>query len=635
MLGDPERDAQLTGMRAWLQMAAGDVEPAACATTWRRAADIELRLGALEIGVVHLNVLVRAHFAAGAWDRGHRASPSARSRSAQSSRTSPRACSCGGRRRSSRARAATSRRSTRSPPAPRQEPTDAPDRVLAVGVARALKHAPRGERAAGPRRARARRRAHAQRRDRRAGLLALAAPVRRRADRARPAAEDADRFLARHEQLAAARDHAPRRPGSPSSAAAWSPRTATATPPSARSPPRSSSPSRSTARTSSRTPGSRSASSCAASAAAAARPTSSSPRAPRSSSSRPRPPSPAATASSAPPASAASSATTPSALTPQEITVAAARRLRALQPRGRQRPAAQRQDRRGPPHPDLREARHLLARTARRPPVTNPWRTTLLAGSASYLDAGSIVAGAVGLPLWTEHFGFGTSVRRADRRVQLQRHLSAGVGALVGGWLCDKLGRRRVYQWDLLLYAFGLLWIIFATEPWMLVFGYVFTGLAVGVDVPASWTLIAEAAPKGAHGRHGGDGADAVADRPARRAADRPRARRRRPARRAADLRPPARALARRLVPATKARRVTAVGESRRRTRGSRSRASSSSRRKPFRHAARDAHRDVRPVEPARRHERLLPAVHPHAPSARRRRPRASRSTRCCSCSPA
>ena len=48
------------------------------------------------------------------------------------------------------------------------------------------------------------------------------------------------------------------------------------------------------------------------------------------------------------------------------------------------------------------------------------------------------------------------------------------------------LGRSRVYQWDLLLYAFGLLWIIFATEPWMLVFGYVFAGLAVGVDVPAS-----------------------------------------------------------------------------------------------------------------------------------------------------
>src|SRR5215470_9470825 len=52
------------------------------------------------------------------------------------------------------------------------------------------------------------------------------------------------------------------------------------------------------------------------------------------------------------------------------------------------------------------------------------WRSTILAGLASYVDAGSIVAGAA--------------------------------------------------------------------------------GLAVGADVPASWTLIAEIAPKGARGRHSG-----------------------------------------------------------------------------------------------------------------------------------
>src|SRR5262249_8393077 len=35
-------------------------------------------------------------------------------------------------------------------------------------------------------------------------------------------------------------------------------------------------------------------------------------------------------------------------------------------------------------------------------------------------------------------------------------------------------------------------------------FGYVCTGLAVGADVPASWTLIAESAPRGLRGRHTG-----------------------------------------------------------------------------------------------------------------------------------
>ena len=82
--------------------------------------------------------------------------------------------------------------------------------------------------------------------------------------------------------------------------------------------------------------------------------------------------------------------------------------------------------------------------------------------------------------------------------------ISAGVGAPIGGWLCDQFGRKRIYQWDLLVYAFGLLWIIFAQEAWMLVVGLVIAGLAVGADVPASWTLITESAPNKARGRHAG-----------------------------------------------------------------------------------------------------------------------------------
>jgi len=41
---------------------------------------------------------------------------------------------------------------------------------------------------------------------------------------------------------------------------------------------------------------------------------------------------------------------------------------------------------------------------------------------------------------------------------------SAGVGALVGGWLCDQFGRKRIYQRDLLVYVFDLLWSIFAQD---------------------------------------------------------------------------------------------------------------------------------------------------------------------------
>jgi inositol transporter-like SP family MFS transporter len=131
------------------------------------------------------------------------------------------------------------------------------------------------------------------------------------------------------------------------------------------------------------------------------------------------------------------------------------------------------------------------------------WRNTILAGLANYIDAGSIVAGAAGLTLWTKLFGLSSGFVGFIGAFS-SNAISAGVGALIGGWLCDRLGRKRIYQWDLLVYAFGLLWIIFAQAPWMLVFGYILAGLAVGADVPASWTLIAETAPAKARGRLAG-----------------------------------------------------------------------------------------------------------------------------------
>jgi inositol transporter-like SP family MFS transporter len=131
------------------------------------------------------------------------------------------------------------------------------------------------------------------------------------------------------------------------------------------------------------------------------------------------------------------------------------------------------------------------------------WRKTGLAAMANYIDAGSIVAGAVSLPIWAKQFGFG------DDFVSLlgamsSNAISAGIGALIGGRICDLYGRKRIYQYDLLLYAFGALWIVFAQAPWMLLFGYFIVGLTVGADVPASWTLITETAPAKIRGRLAG-----------------------------------------------------------------------------------------------------------------------------------
>jgi inositol transporter-like SP family MFS transporter len=134
---------------------------------------------------------------------------------------------------------------------------------------------------------------------------------------------------------------------------------------------------------------------------------------------------------------------------------------------------------------------------------TERWRRTLLAAMANYIDAGSIVAGAVALPIWAEHFGFGSSFVSFLGAFS-SNAIAAGLGALAGGRICDLLGRKRIYQWDLLLYAFGTLWIIFAAQAWMLLVGFFIVGLTVGADVPASWTLITETAPNERRGRFAG-----------------------------------------------------------------------------------------------------------------------------------
>jgi len=131
------------------------------------------------------------------------------------------------------------------------------------------------------------------------------------------------------------------------------------------------------------------------------------------------------------------------------------------------------------------------------------WRNTILAGLANYIDAGSIVSGSAALALWASAYALSPTFIGVLGAFSANA-ISAGVGALVGGRLCDLFGRKKIYQYDMLFYAFGMLWLVFAVQPWMIVVGFILVGLAVGADIPASWSLIAEMAPSGERGKHSG-----------------------------------------------------------------------------------------------------------------------------------
>ena len=121
----------------------------------------------------------------------------------------------------------------------------------------------------------------------------------------------------------------------------------------------------------------------------------------------------------------------------------------------------------------------------------------------SYIDAGSIVAGAAGLSLWQAYLGM-DGLQLGLLASLSSNAASAAVGALIGGRLCDAYGRKFVYTYDLLVYIVGMLLIVFAFNFPMLLIGYIIVGLGVGADVVASWTLIAEQAPAKDRAKHCG-----------------------------------------------------------------------------------------------------------------------------------
>jgi MFS family permease len=73
--------------------------------------------------------------------------------------------------------------------------------------------------------------------------------------------------------------------------------------------------------------------------------------------------------------------------------------------------------------------------------------------------------------------------------------MAGGVFGLLGGYLTDRLGRRRVLTWSILLYAFSALAAGFSTTIWMLLFFRCTTFIGVCVEFVAAVAWLAELFP--------------------------------------------------------------------------------------------------------------------------------------------
>lgn len=118
-------------------------------------------------------------------------------------------------------------------------------------------------------------------------------------------------------------------------------------------------------------------------------------------------------------------------------------------------------------------------------------KSTIAVSLTNYLDAGAIVAGAAGLSLWQNYLGLNEG-HLGWLNALSANAFGAAIGAIFGGFLADKYGRKTIYTYNMLVYMLGIAIIMFTVNFPMLLTGFLVTGISVGVGVPASWTYISE-----------------------------------------------------------------------------------------------------------------------------------------------
>ena len=128
-------------------------------------------------------------------------------------------------------------------------------------------------------------------------------------------------------------------------------------------------------------------------------------------------------------------------------------------------------------------------------------KSTLAVSLNNYLDAGAIVAGSSGITLWQNYLGL-SEMHLGWLNALSANAMGAAIGAIIGGFLADKFGRKFIFTYNLLVYMLGVLIIMLSISYPMLLCGFLVTGISVGIGVPASWTYISESSEVNNRGRN-------------------------------------------------------------------------------------------------------------------------------------
>jgi len=130
--------------------------------------------------------------------------------------------------------------------------------------------------------------------------------------------------------------------------------------------------------------------------------------------------------------------------------------------------------------------------------MTRPRRRALVAiGLGEFVDAYDLIVISGALLVLKPHFRLSTG---EVSWLVAAAFFGSAVGALFFGDLADRIGRRRVFVLNLIAFVGLALASAVVTEVWMLFVVRVLIGVAIGADIVASISFLAELSPKGSRG---------------------------------------------------------------------------------------------------------------------------------------
>lgn len=130
--------------------------------------------------------------------------------------------------------------------------------------------------------------------------------------------------------------------------------------------------------------------------------------------------------------------------------------------------------------------------------MTRPRRRALIAiGLGEFVDAYDLIVISGALLALKPHFALSTG---EVSWLVAAAFFGSAAGALFFGDLTDRIGRRRVFVVNLIAFVGLALASAVVTEVWMLFVVRFLMGVAIGADIVASISFLAELSPKGSRG---------------------------------------------------------------------------------------------------------------------------------------